>query len=140
MTTEPKSVEELAKDIAIVAYPDTRDLVERRAITVLTTERARVEEERDKSLANWVLNHVGVSSKAIFAYMVLGEVPKPWCCPSDDSDRGRCVELLRARPEWIERLSEIENVYIDGTRNGKKATQWNEQIPLIREALTPNQE
>lgn len=31
-----KKIEELAKDIAIVAHPDTRDLVERRAKLVLT--------------------------------------------------------------------------------------------------------
>jgi len=40
-----KTIEELAKDIAIVAYPDTRDLVERRALLVLKTHQQYIAAE-----------------------------------------------------------------------------------------------
>ena len=40
-----RQLEELAKDIAIVAHPDTRDLVEKRALLVLRTCHKEWEEE-----------------------------------------------------------------------------------------------
>ena len=93
-----------------------------------------------KKLAGWVGEHIGSSSKAIFLYMVLGKQPKPFDAPSDQWDRARCVELLKACPEWVERLSEIEALNLQGQRsvNGsgfKKVYPWNEQIPLIKKAF-----
>lgn len=87
-------------------------------------------------LANWIDCHFGSSSKAILLFMVCGKVPKPFDAPSDKWDRSRCVELLKACPDWLERLSEIEALKLAGKRsvNGsgfKTVYPWNEQIPLI---------
>jgi hypothetical protein len=104
-------------------------------------EKKAREEERARVLHSlglwWINDGVGVSSKAIFMYMTQNVVPRPFAAPYDEADRKRCVMLLRAVPEWIDRLSEIEEYKIEGTSNGKKVMPWNEQIPLIREALTP---
>lgn len=98
-------------------------------------------EERERVLHTlglwWINGNIGVSSKAIFMYMTQNIVPRPFDAPHDESDRKRCVRLLRAVPEWVDRLSEIEAYKIEGTSNGKKVMPWNVQIPLIREALTP---
>lgn len=91
-------------------------------------------------IAEWVDGHIGTSSRAIFLYMAKGQKPFPFDAPHDQYDRQRCVVLLQAVPEWIERLSEIEELMICGTRySGGLERQtvypWNEQIPLIREQL-----
>lgn len=93
-----------------------------------------------KKLAEWVDNHVGSSSKAIFIFMVLGREPRPFDAPSDQWDRGRCIELLKSCPEWVDRLSEIEALKLKGRRsvNGSALEvvyPWNEQIPLIKKAF-----
>lgn len=109
-----------------------------KALTTYAQKRA--EEEREK-MADWILNHKGVSSTAIYSYMTTGKLPKPFDCPFDKWDRKRCVVLLKAVPEWQSRLSEIEEAKIKGFRNGIEVYPWNEQIPLIRTALTlPEQE
>lgn len=89
-------------------------------------------------VALWINEHVGSSSKAIYLYMTTGVKPRPFDAPWDASDRERCIYLLRAVPEWIGRLYEIEDLNITGTRDGIPVKPWNEQLPLIREALTPN--
>jgi hypothetical protein len=89
-----------------------------------------------RGLADWIDGNIGVSSKAIYLYMAKGIEPRPFDAPSDGGDRERCAVLLRAMPEWIERLSEIEALHITGTSNGEKVEPWNEQIPLILQALT----
>jgi len=42
---------------------------------------------------------------------------------------------LKARPEWVPRLKEIESLHLQGTSNGEKVEPWNEQIPLILEEI-----
>lgn len=96
------------------------------------------EEERKETLdklGNWIDGNIGVSSKAIFLWMSVGRIPGVFEAPSDNGDRGRCVVLLKARPEWIPRLKEIESLHLTGTSNGENVEPWNEQIPLIRASL-----
>ena len=88
-----------------------------------------------EKLATWVGGNVGASSEALFLYMATGYAPGPFDAPSDSGDRGRCIVLLRAVPEWIPRLSELEDLRIEGTCNGVKVFPWNEQVPLIRKEL-----
>ncbi len=87
------------------------------------------------ALAKWIDGNCGASSEALYLYMTLGRKPMSFDAPSDSHDRGRCVVLLQAMPEWIPRLSEIEALKIEGTCNGIRVTPWNEQIPLIRTAI-----
>lgn len=84
-----------------------------------------------KGLAEWIDGNVGASSSAIFLYMTRGERPGPFDAPSDSGDRGRCVVLLRAFPEWVERLQEIKKMHIKGTSNGKEVFPWEMQIDII---------
>ncbi len=92
-------------------------------------------DERDASLRHWVDGNIGVSSKAIFLWMSAGRIPGVFEAPSDKGDRGRCIVLLKARPEWIPRLKEIESLHLTGISNGEKVEPWNEQIPLILEEI-----
>ncbi len=94
------------------------------------------EEAIKKELAAWIDGNIGRSSEAIYLYMTLGTIPAPFDAPSDESDRKRCVVLLKAVPEWVPRLSEIEQLQLRGTSNGKEVFPWNEQIPLIINSLT----
>lgn len=84
-----------------------------------------------KRLSEWIDDNVGASSRAIFLYMTKGSMPRAFDAPSDDGDRARCVVLLRACPEWVDRLKEIESLNLKGTSNGKEVFPWNEQIPII---------
>lgn len=88
------------------------------------------QEERQR-LADWIENHRGTSSIAIYLYMTTGKIPAPFDAPSDKSDRERCLVLLKAVPEWVGRLGEIEKLRIKGRRNGVEVWPWNEQIPLL---------
>ena len=96
--------------------------------------------DKDKALAlYWIEDNVGVSSTAIFLYMTLGKVPGAGQAPSDNGDRKRCVALLRARPEWIDRLQEIEEkkigqIVYNGINN-EITFPWEIQIPLIRKMI-----
>lgn len=97
-------------------------------------ETARREER--KKIAPWIDGNVGVSSKAIYLYMTTGKKPGAVDAPSDSGDRGRCIVLLKAVPEWIPRLSEIEEMHLQVLVNGTRIEEhWNEQIPLIRASL-----
>lgn len=93
-----------------------------------------------KCLVPWIDENIGVSSKAIFLWMSAGIIPGVFDAPSDSEDRRRCVVLLKARPEWIPRLKEIESLHLTGTSNGEKVEPWNEQIPLIRSIINPSKE
>lgn len=84
-----------------------------------------------KNISKWIDGNIGASSEAIFFYMVNGQNPRPFDAPSDAGDRGRCVVLLTAFPEWVERLKEIQELKIKGMRNREEVYPWNEQIPLI---------
>lgn len=97
-------------------------------------------EEREKKLAEWIDGHIGASSESLYLYMTVGKIPAPFDAPSDEGDRGRCVVLLKARPEWIPRLSEIEALNLKGFRNQKPVFPWNEQIPLILSSLHPHEQ
>jgi hypothetical protein len=64
-----------------------------------------------RSANEWIVgDHVGLSSKTIWAVMmgVPCRHPSP---PGDDDDRWRCARLLRAVPEWRERLDEVVAAY-----------------------------
>lgn len=54
--------------------------------------------------------HVGISSATIYTVM-MGQKPKMESTigfpPSDPSDLGRCLRLLRIRPDWRPRLQEV---------------------------------
>jgi hypothetical protein len=52
---------------------------------------------------------VGASSKAIWSVMQ-GMKPEQHAYPSDGSDLGRCIRLLRLIPEWRPRLGEMSSV------------------------------
>lgn len=97
-------------------------------------------QQRDAALGHWIENHTGKSSIAIFLHMTKGRTPRASEAPSDEYDRMRCVELLKARPEWIPRLEEIEMMILPINkiflkRENKIIYPWKEQIPLIREML-----
>lgn len=84
----------------------------------------------------------GISSEAIIAHMTglkksdsFGIMP-----PSDASDRGRCIRLLKLIPEWIERLPEMakydrpkadSGVVIDSRGIRADYNSWSKQIKLI---------
>jgi hypothetical protein len=87
------------------------------------------------ALAPWIDDNIGTSSTAIYLYMSVGLIPGPFEAPHDSDDRDRCLVLLEAVPEFIPRLSEIENIKICGLRNRKLVYPWREQIPLLRAAL-----
>ncbi len=142
-----REVEEFAKEFGNYSFAEWSSDLElardwlRASITRIQQETERRERKHVlHSLGLWWINdNMGVSSKAIFMYMTQNIVPKAFDAPHDASDRKRCVMLLRAVPEWVDRLSEIEEYKIECTSNGKKVMPWNEQIPLIREAITtPN--
>ena len=101
----------------------------------IRTQISLAEERVLGRIASWIDGNVGVSSEAIYLYMTLGKIPAPFDAPSDEGDRGRCVVLLQAVPEWVPRLKEIEDLHITGTSNGEPVQPWKEQIPLILESL-----
>jgi len=86
------------------------------------------QERVTSKLAEWVMGYVGASSKAIFAHMTGAYNSGFYSAPYDNEDRERCVILLRAMPEWVERLNEMT-----------RYAGWEEQIPLILSTLTPNE-
>lgn len=96
------------------------------------------EDFRLNQLTGWIDENVGTSSTAIFLYMAAGRIPEVFEAPSDESDRGRCISLLNAVPDWIPRLKEIEFLNIEGTCNGEKVKPWNEQIPMILSEMRSN--
>ncbi len=100
-------------------------------LSKLSLQKQQMRESLLSDLSYWIDEHIGISSGAIYMYMAKGIIPAPFQAPSDEGDRNRCAVLLKAVPEWIERLCEIESLHIEGTRNGEKVQPWNEQIPLI---------
>lgn len=86
----------------------------------------------------WALSDdTGTSSKALCAHMI-GIAHGRNMPPSDASDRGRCIRLLRLIPEWIPRLDElaqespIESLECSSSGMHRAMNSWSEQIPLIR--------
>jgi hypothetical protein len=58
----------------------------------------------------WIVgNDTGESSKTLWAVM-MGQKPDRSSYPHDAYDLGRCLRLLRAIPEWKERLWEMSAV------------------------------
>ena len=77
-------------------------------------------EEKQNIIFKWLLSDdTGSSSMKLCAHM-LG-LERQGFAPSDASDRGRCIRLLRLMPEWIERLDEM-NQYL----------YWPEEIILMK--------
>lgn len=98
-----------------------------------------------KRALKWSLSHdTGVSSKTICAFMTGNIDVISWhSAPSDAADRGRCIRLLIAIPEWLSRLDELKTLDT-GTvsTNGAPAIprrqteySWTHQIPLIKSEL-----
>lgn len=97
-------------------------------------------EEILQKIIEWATgDDTGTSSKFLCRYM-LGLEPNKWgmSCPSDASDRGRCIRLLNLIPEWWDRLDELANlpsrvvIYYSGKGIRTNEEGWKEQIPLIR--------
>ena len=86
-------------------------------------ERAKFR-EMVSGIANWAGENHGASSTHLLQHMAGVEITHPYE-PCDSDDRGRCIVLLRAVPEWIERLDEMAQY-----------KGWAEQIPLIRQELS----
>ena len=75
-------------------------------------------------LVPWIDGNVGASSSALCLYMTGDSLPHSFEAPSDSGDRARCIVLLKAFPEWIERLDELAG-----------QGDWSVQIPLIKKEL-----
>lgn len=83
--------------------------------------------------------HVGISSEAICSFMLGINKTLNHRYPMDQSDRARCIKLLKLVPEWIERLDELKamdagTISINGGEPQPKAQtkySWTYQIPLI---------
>lgn len=79
----------------------------------------------------------GASSKTLCAHM-LGVKGVHNSIPSDAADRGRCIRLLQAIPEWKDRLDEMAELpavrsMIMGADGMRVETEtWADQIALIR--------
>lgn len=129
-------------DTWLKLYPGTPTIgeIEEWWLESLRITIASAVEASMKKLVPWIDENIGVSSKAIFLWMSAGIIPGVFEAPSDSGDRRRCVVLLKARPEWIPRLKEIESLHLTGTSNGEKVEPWNEQIPLIRSIINPSKE
>lgn len=84
--------------------------------------------------------HVGISSEAICSLMLGINKTLNHRYPMDESDRERCIKLLKFIPEWIERLDELKEmdtgtISINGADPLPKAQtkySWTYQIPLIK--------
>lgn len=62
----------------------------------------------EQRATEWLCSHdTGVSSKAICAYMLHGTPAGTHSYPSDGSDLGRCLRLLKFIPEWEPRIAEM---------------------------------
>jgi hypothetical protein len=78
----------------------------------ITTTNGKTEEEN----ANWwaINGEHGISSKTMFNYLVKGlnvrTLPNSFgqCTPSDPDDFKRCYKLIKAVPQWKERLHELK--------------------------------
>lgn len=58
--------------------------------------------------AQWIVGEdTGLSSISIWAHMMGVEPEDGFTTPSDPSDLGRCLRLLRAFPEWDQRIAEM---------------------------------
>lgn len=88
----------------------------------------------------WALSSdTGVSSEALCAYMALGITERRHSAPSDASDRGRCIRLLKKIPGWVDRLDEMKKldtgtISINGADPipvSEDTHSWTYQIPLI---------
>jgi len=88
----------------------------------------------------WALSgDTGVSSETLCAFMSGVPVQRMPGSPSDASDRGRCIRLLKIIPEWIPRLNELtmldnKEVSINGADPvpySETEYSWTYQIPLI---------
>lgn len=86
-------------------------------------------------IIEWLLSDdTGSSSKTLCAHML--NMTIEWAStPSDASDRGRCIRLLRLVPEWVPRLNELvaaepgRPASVNGETDHKYG--WREQVPLI---------
>lgn len=80
----------------------------------------------------WIVSEdTGLSSETIWATMMGVPHSRPYE-PSDPSDLGRCLRLLRAIPEWRERLSLMSGISIHWDALVQR---WDElEASFLREA------
>lgn len=135
-SVEPSWEKEFDEEFAVLDTPDGSEYfkggvppwpkkIKSFISSLLLSERQKEREETLLRLVPWIDENVGSSSTALFLYMTANSLPHSFEAPSDRGDRARCIALLRAFPEWIERLDELSG-------QGR----WSEQIPLIKEEMT----
>ena len=76
------------------------------------------EESMDKAM-RWIVGEdTGISSKTIWAMMMVGEPPSIDHPPSDTSDFGRCHRLLKLIPEFEQSLERMRGIKRKSIVNG----------------------
>lgn len=96
----------------------------------------------ERRALEWSLGRsTGISSETLCRFMLGISNKDDWDgVPSDKSDRGRCIRLLKLIPEWIPRLDELANSKIgepssvNGETSGElfDSCTWRYQIDLIK--------
>jgi hypothetical protein len=85
-----------------------------------------------KAALKWLNgNDTGISSQAIMTHM-LGEHPTSDTYPSDPSDLGRCIRLLRVIPAWHQRIGEMAKI---GHVWASLVTHWDELEMLMSDEV-----
>lgn len=78
---------------------------------------------KDKKLIDWFLGDgVGLSSKAIVAFFLDLDYEILFDYPRDKGDRKRCIDLLKIRKDWFEKIDKMKNLNM----------MWFEEIELIK--------
>lgn len=100
-----------------------------------------VESIERRAMERLLSGDTGISSETMIAFFT--GVPKSgpfgMQAPSDAADRGRCIRVLQAIPEWVDRLDELKSldtgtIIINGAAPipvSEDKQSWTYQIPLI---------
>ena len=88
-----------------------------------------------KRAHRWIVGRdTGMSSKAIWAHMMGAGEPGfgGWAYPSDPSDLGRCLRLLRVVPEWQVRMPEMAK---RSPAWGRLIARWDEIVACMEDEV-----
>lgn len=82
----------------------------------------------------WIVGeHVGASSKSIWAHMMGAGAPRgQWSVPHDPDDMSRCLRLLRLIPEWAPRIPEMA---ARSPQWAKLAPRWDEVVQSMEDEV-----